>query len=323
MTLSPLFSALGSFLVSLIILIGILKSPIRACALDVPNERSLHSKPISRLGGVAIIGGVLTALLWVGDIRLLFAVAALSAISLLDDVRGLKASVRLVVHTLVIGSYYWISYNAFVPVIILVALAAFAIWLTNLYNFMDGIDGLAGGMAVAGFAAYAAGFFIAGESGWAIIALSIASAAAAFLWFNFHPATIYMGDAGSIALGFLAAALGTAGWALGAWPIWFPLLVFSAFIADASVTLARRAVHGEKVWLPHREHYYQKLALMGVGHKKTALLEYAVIAASCAFALFGLSLPGHLQWLIFIIAAALYGIFFMNIESKWQHFQNE
>ena len=323
MALNLIFSPLISFLVSFAVLIAILKSPINAFALDVPNDRSLHSTPISRLGGVAIVGGILTSLLWAGEITLILAVIALAAVSFIDDLRGLKAVLRLVVHALVIGGYYWVSFGAVVPTIILIALMGFAIWLTNLYNFMDGIDGLAGGMAVAGFVAYAAAFFMAGESNWGIVALAVASSSAAFLWFNFNPAKIYMGDAGSITLGFLAAALGTTGWALDVWPLWFPLLVFSPFVADASVTLIRRALRGEKIWLPHREHYYQKLTMTGLGHKKTALLEYAIITASCALALLALRLSWHLQWLLLVTSLGLYGILFLKIESRWRRFRNE
>lgn len=322
-TLNPLLFPLISFVVSFAALIAILKSRVNAIALDMPNQRSLHFIPISRLGGVAIVAGILTSFLLAGEVTLLLAVVALSAVSFVDDLRGLKAVLRLVIHVLVIGGYYWVSYADVVPMIILVALIGFAIWLTNLYNFMDGIDGLAGGMAVAGFVSYAAAFFLAGELIWAVVAMCIASASAAFLWFNFHPAKIYMGDAGSITLGFLAAALGTIGWMLRAWPLWFPLLVFSPFVADATVTLIRRALRGEKIWLPHREHYYQKLTMTGLGHKKTALLEYAIIMASCVLALLGLGLTWRFQWLLLVVIFGLYGILFLKIESRWRRFQNE
>lgn len=322
-TLMPLLFPLLSFSVSLVVLFGILRTGVNTLALDVPNERSLHSKPVSRLGGLATIAGISTALVWAGQLTLLSALIALAAISFLDDLRGLKAGVRLAVHVLVLGGYFWMSYGATVPLMLLAVLTIFAVWLTNLYNFMDGIDGLAGGMAVAGFAAYAAAFFLAGAYTLATVALSIASASAAFLWFNFNPAKIYMGDAGSITLGFLAAALGTTGWMLGAWPIWFPLLVFSAFIADATITLVKRTLRGEKVWLPHREHYYQKLTLIGLGHKKTALFEYALMTVSCTLALLGLSLTERLQWLLIVTSFGLYGILFLNIDLRWRRFENE
>ena len=157
-------------------------------------------------------------------------------------------------------------------------LALATMWVTNLYNFMDGSDGLAGGMALFGFGAYALAAWLAGDAVFVVVAASIAAAAAAFLVFNFPPAKVFMGDAGSIPLGFLAAALGILGWRAGHWPLWFPVLVFSPFIIDASVTLARRLLRGERVWRAHRSHYYQRLVQLGWGHRNTALAEYALMA---------------------------------------------
>ena len=88
-----------------------------------------------------------------------------------------------------------------------------------------------------------------------------------------------MGDAGSVSLGLLAAILGAAGWLQGIWSVWLPLLVFSPFITDATLTLLRRMARGEKFWRAHREHYYQKLVRMGWGHRGTALAEYGLMVA--------------------------------------------
>jgi hypothetical protein len=97
-----------------------------------------------------------------------------------------------------------------------------------------------------------------------------------FLLLNFSPARVFMGDAGSVPLGFLAGGIGIAGWRTVSWPAWFPLLVFSPFVVDASVTLARRMfMRRERFWHPHREHYYQRLVRMGWSHRRLALTEYA------------------------------------------------
>jgi len=119
-----------------------------------------------------------------------------------------------------------------------------------------------------------------------LVAASIAAAAAAFLVFNFDPARIFLGDAGSTTLGFLAAGLGLIGWRSGTWPLGVPLLVFSPFIVDASVTLAKRMARGEKFWQAHRSHYYQRLVLSGWSHRKTAVAEYGVmiVCGLCALA---------------------------------------
>jgi UDP-N-acetylmuramyl pentapeptide phosphotransferase/UDP-N-acetylglucosamine-1-phosphate transferase len=159
--------------------------------------------------------------------------------------------------------------------------------MTNLYNFMDGSDGLAGGMAVFGFGAFAAAAALAGDASICLAALGIAAAALAFLAFNLPPARVFMGDAGSILLGFLAGALGLLGIARGLWPVWFPVLVFSPFIADASVTLIRRLFRGERIWEAHRSHYYQRLVQLGWGHRRTALVEYLLMAIVATLAVAG------------------------------------
>jgi len=119
----------------------------------------------------------------------------------------------------------------------------------------------------------------------ATLCASIAASCAAFLIHNFHPARIFLGDVGSIPLGFLAGALGLIGWTTDHWPLWFPLLVFAPFIGDATVTLARRLARGERIWRAHREHYYQRLVRLGAGHRATALAAYALMLV-CAIAAF-------------------------------------
>jgi UDP-N-acetylmuramyl pentapeptide phosphotransferase/UDP-N-acetylglucosamine-1-phosphate transferase len=144
---------------------------------------------------------------------------------------------------------------------------------------MDGSDGLAGGMTAIGFSAYAIAAWLGGMIGLSLLSFSIATAAAGFLIFNFPPARIFMGDVGSIPLGFLAGAIGATGWQQGLWPFWFPVMAFAPFIVDASVTLMRRLLRGQRVWQAHRQHYYQRLILSGWSHRKTAASEYALMLA--------------------------------------------
>jgi UDP-N-acetylmuramyl pentapeptide phosphotransferase/UDP-N-acetylglucosamine-1-phosphate transferase len=139
-------------------------------------------------------------------------------------------------------------------------------------------------MAVFGFAAYALAASLAGQSDLAVWSACIAAAAGGFLVFNFDPARIFMGDVGSVPLGFLAAALGLQGLQQGVWPVWFPLLVFSVFIVDATVTLLRRGLRREKVWLAHREHFYQRLIQSGWSHRRLALVAYLLMFATAGSA---------------------------------------
>jgi UDP-N-acetylmuramyl pentapeptide phosphotransferase/UDP-N-acetylglucosamine-1-phosphate transferase len=189
--------------------------------------------------------------------------------------------------------------------------------MTNLFNFMDGSDGLAGGMALFGFATYAVAAAVGGAGDLLLVSACLAAAAGAFLVFNFAPARIFMGDVGSVPLGFLAAALGLAGWQRGVWPVWFPLLVFSPFVVDATVTLMRRAWRRERVWQAHREHYYQRMVRSGLGHAGTAWRWYAVMAAACLTSLGALSAPQQIQYLLLMGWVLIYVMAGWRIDRRW------
>ena len=290
--------------------------------MDHPNERSLHATPTPRIGGLGIMAGVFVAAVWLADATLLpvvLAAFALAAVSVLDGVRGLPVRVRFLAHFVAAaGCLLALGLNGWA----LLAGTLAVVWMTNLYNFMDGADGLAGGMAAIGFGALALAAWLGDAPGLAAFCASIAAAALAFLRFNFPPARVFMGDAGSIPLGFLAAALGILGALRHAWPWPFPLLVFSPFIVDASVTLARRALRGEKVWQAHRSHYYQRAVLLGASHRQLALAAYALMLAMAALAFALLFLPQHAARVL-ILSAAPYLLIFPAVDFRWHRSRNE
>jgi UDP-N-acetylmuramyl pentapeptide phosphotransferase/UDP-N-acetylglucosamine-1-phosphate transferase len=280
-----LAAAVLSYLLNVLVLRGVTgRTP-----LDVPNERSLHTQPVPRVGGIGIVAGLSASLLAVEGFGLVVGIAvALALLSLMDDWRPMPAVARLAGHLAAAAVLCLSAVEAGLAsqFLLIVAVA----WMTNLYNFMDGADGLAGGMAAIGFGACAIAAAIAGDSGLATVCACIVASSLAFLCFNFHPARIFMGDVGSIPLGFLAAALGVLGVQRGAWPWWFAAVVFAPFVVDASLTLLRRALRGERFWHAHRSHYYQRLVLMGWGHRRTALAEYALMMVTGAVALLALTL---------------------------------
>ena len=154
-------------------------------------------------------------------------------------------------------------------------------WIVNLYNFMDGMDGFAGGMTVIGFTTLAALCASRGAAELAAMSLAVAASALGFLLFNFPPARIFMGDLGSSLLGYLCAVAMLSAESSASIPLWISALVFSPFIVDASVTLARRTLAGERPWRAHRDHFYQRLVRLGWGHRKTVVCEYGLMLA-CA-----------------------------------------
>jgi UDP-GlcNAc:undecaprenyl-phosphate/decaprenyl-phosphate GlcNAc-1-phosphate transferase len=302
------WAPLTSFATTLVLTSWLLRSRISALVIDRPNRRSLHDVPIPRTGGIAIhVGIVLGAAIAAPGIPAAAWIAyiAVLAVSLADDFRGLPVAARLAAHLATACMFSVVVLPAQHGWVMAAAAAIAIAWMSNLYNFMDGSDGLASGMALFGFSFYGAAAAISGSTELALFYFSIAAAAAAFLVFNFHPARIFMGDAGSVPLGFLAAALGMIGWLRNDWTWWFPMLVFSPFVADASVTLARRLLAGEKVWQAHRDHYYQRLVQLGWGHRKTALAEYALMLACGAVALAALSAPAPMQIALLGAAGAM------------------
>lgn len=309
----------AAFLITFVTLKGLLKSRLSHSIMDNPTPRSLHGFPVPRTGGIAVMAGVLiTAAVGVPSVRFWFLVAGLLAVvSFFDDWRGLPALVRLAVHFLGTGvfaalafphlAYFWIA-----------AIILGTVWMTNLYNFMDGSDGLAGGMALFGFGFYGLAAWLAGAPEQAAVYFSIAAANAAFLLFNFHPARIFLGDVGSIPLGFLAASMGFLGWRDGFWPLWFPVLVFSPFVVDASVTLVKRLLRREKVWHAHKEHYYQRLVRMGWGHRHTALAEYGLMVGVGTSAVWGAFHDRLTQVAILVCWIVLLGMIMLVIDWRWK-----
>ena len=272
----------------------------RRAILDRPNERSSHTVPTPRGGGWGLLAGllpswiVLAFLLAPGDplaLAPVAGVAVLAAVSWADDRRGLPARVRFAVQTgvaalalLALPAGAAVT-GGLLPLWLdrLLCLVAW-VWFMNLYNFMDGIDGIAGGEATAvgaGIAAVVAAMGLAPLWGWQ--GLAVAAAGAGFLLWNWHPAKLFMGDVGSVPLGYLL------GWLLlnlavsGAWAA--ALILPMVFVADATTTLLRRAWRGERVWQAHREHAYQRAVRRGLRHDQVVILLSVANAGLVALAL--------------------------------------
>jgi UDP-GlcNAc:undecaprenyl-phosphate GlcNAc-1-phosphate transferase len=319
---SPLIAAaLVPAAIAWIVVALLRRSRLASRLADHPNERSLHAVATPRVGGLGILVAVLPFALVVAaqPLPLILACAlGLSLLSLADDARSLPAPVRLTAHgaaALLVattwpamagtGALHWIA----------CALGVLAImWATNLYNFMDGADGLAATMAIAGFGCYALAAAWAGNLPLAFLCTALASASAGFLAHNFPPARAFLGDAGSIPLGFLAAALGAEGFVAGTWPLAFPFLVFSPFIADATVTLARRALRRETLWRAHRSHHYQRLVLAGWSRPRLLGWSAVLMAASAASALFLARSGFMLQCGIILVWVVAYALAFLAID---------
>ena len=298
-------------------LLLLLKTKLVSIALDKPNERSLHIKETPRTGGLAIMFAVLITWLMLSVnwfwVLLPF---CLMLVSLMDDIYHLSVKWRLLAQLLVSVIFVLMMTSA-ASWWLIISITLLITWMTNLYNFMDGSDGLAGGMGLFGFSAYAAAAFLVGDLNFALMNGVIAATCLAFLFFNFYPAKIFMGDSGSIPLGFLAGAMGVYGYFQALWPIWFPILIFSPFIVDATVTLIKRQATGEKIWQAHRSHYYQRLIQMGFGHTKTALAEYTLMFTLSCTSILMLDTNSVWKMSFMIIWCIVYFILMYLIDEKW------
>lgn len=271
-----LFLLIGVGILASIITRSLRKYALANSLMDIPNARSSHSVPTPRGGGVAIVLsflaglGVVTA---VGGLDPSVSIALLGAggfvalVGFLDDHGHIAARWRLLAHfAAAFWAFAWLGGAP--PLLLLgvqldlgwsgVALGAvYLVWLLNLYNFMDGIDGIASVEAVCVCAGGALLYVLLGKSDLALLPLMLAAAVAGFLYWNFPPARIFMGDAGS---GFLGIVLGIlsiqAGWEESRL-FWSWVILLGVFVVDATFTLVRRLLRGDKVYEAHRSHAYQ------------------------------------------------------------------
>jgi UDP-N-acetylmuramyl pentapeptide phosphotransferase/UDP-N-acetylglucosamine-1-phosphate transferase len=249
--------------------------------LDHPVDRSSHSVPVPRGGGLALIPALVVAWLGLaaagiapaGTPVIALGAAALALLSWYDDLHSLPAGLRLLAHfaAAALGvatlADAGLVFQGALPVFFDRAGAVLLwVWFVNLYNFMDGIDGITGGESVAIGIGVAAALTLTGQaaSGAAALALCVAAGALGFLRWNWPPARIFLGDIGSVPLGYLL------GWLLlflAAKGLWAPALILPLYyLADASFTLLKRILRGERFWLPHRQHFYQRAVAPGSDH---------------------------------------------------------
>lgn len=282
--------------------------------MDIPNERSMHSTPVPRGGGLALMAVIMTGLLYyMPNPYILSSIALLMIVSWIDDKKGLSSALRLGAHLLAafIGSFalgeHAVIFHNFLPfwldrILLIVGWA----WFMNLYNFMDGIDGITATQTITcalGIGLFTYMLHLPLESG-VELSVIIIGACTAFLFFNWHPAKLFMGDVGSIPLGFLIGflllKLALSGYVLSA------LILPLYYLLDSGITITRRALRGEKVWEPHKEHFYQR-ATAAIGHPAPVIFS-VLIANLCLIAAAGVAVSEPLisSFIAAIVVSALF-----------------
>jgi Fuc2NAc and GlcNAc transferase len=289
--------------------------------LDYPGERRAHGRPTPRGGGLAVLFGLVVALTLVTRAEpgigpaVGFAIA-LGALGWLDDRYDLpvrwRLLVQLVISVAMVASVGGITEIRLGPWWItgawlwnLLAVLG-AVWLINLHNFMDGSDGLASTQGIWSGLAFGAVFAGSGHRAEALVAWCLAAAFAGFLVWNRPPARIFMGDTGSILLGGMVAWLTISGVASGALSVSLAAMICVVFVVDATATLLRRLIRGERWYTPHRQHAYQRLTRRG-WHSGQVLALYASINVALVLpaVIVATVVPAGDLWLAVGLAGAL------------------
>jgi UDP-N-acetylmuramyl pentapeptide phosphotransferase/UDP-N-acetylglucosamine-1-phosphate transferase len=284
-------AGIAAFITWIVVLV--VKPILRGVGIvDRPNIRSSHAVVTVRGGGVGVVAVVATIIVLssrqpIQCFGLFVPFLAIAGISFVDDIRGVAPQLRFVLQAAAAGVGLW-TLSGIITADTVILMAVSVVWVvgyTNAFNFMDGINGIAGvqgvmtGLATA-FVGAAVGLPLTHPA--IIIAAGVAGAALGFLPHNFPAAKIFMGDVGSAPLGFLLAALtfwiacSTQWWVL----FWLGLL-HANFVLDTAITMARRAIRGDRLHEAHREHFYQRLVRAGYSHTFVTLTEAGLQVIVC------------------------------------------
>lgn len=329
--LNLVLAFLSAFAVTWLVRVYALRNNI----MDIPNERSSHAVATPRGGGIAIILVFFLAAMWLVwsnlipldlFIALLGGGIIVAGIGYLDDLKGLSARVRVVVHLLAaVWLLYWLggysvfqigSWQIVLGWIGTVIAVLGAVWLINLYNFMDGIDGLAASEGV--FVCLAAGIalWLNGAYGLAELCFFLMISIAGFLIWNWSPAKIFLGDIGSGFLGYLLAALIIYTTKVNVLPIFFWLILLAVFVCDATFTLVRRVLQGKQWYKAHCEHAYQRLSRKTKSHSMVTLyVQMLNLLLLLPLAFLTLKFQDLALWVFLIVLFGLWILWFKMIRD--------
>jgi len=314
------------FVLSFLLTMVFRKWAIQKSILDVPNERSSHTLPTPRGGGIAIV------IVWFGgltyfyltkkvDPKLFFALLSgfpLAVTGLFDDMAGLKPGIRFIIQLIcaILALYFLQGLDSIqffnkgfsLPIIFYLLAIVAIVWSVNLFNFLDGIDGyITTEVVFIGLAV----FLLTGDQ----VGLLLAVTLMGFLFWNWQKAKIFMGDVGSTLLGFSVAVIAISSHNSGtsSIPVW--LILTSVFWFDATVTLFRRIRNKEQLSVAHRNHAYQRIVQAGFSHQKTVLYALGLNAIGFIIAFFAIQYK-NFDWLFLFLDLALLVVVLKIIDRK-------
>ena len=327
---------LTALTVSLVVMPAVILLAEKTGAMDEPNARKVHKKPIPRIGGLGIYAGFMAAIIFIAikfgldgeplkeTVGLLVSSSLIVALGLVDDYKNLPAKIKLLgqicaAAVLVLGFGIRIDFvtDPFGGYLYLewFAIPATMFWLvglTNTVNLIDGLDGLAAGVAsIASFAI----MLIALEQNFILVAVmtaALAGAAVGFLKYNFHPAEIFMGDTGSMFLGFMLAGISVTGAvkSVAAIALVVPIFALGLPILDTTFAIVRRVRGGVPIFKPDKGHLHHRLLGVGFTQRQAVLLMYVISAlfGLSAIALTAVSYQIAVLILLLVVAAIIYGV---------------
>ncbi len=325
--MSVLLMALGvSFIVTFLATPVLRRVALSFGACDLPSPRRINKKPVPNLGGVAIYLGILAGILLNLNqgymvLGILVGSTIIMLVGLLDDLVGLSPPVKMAgqimaaLSLLPFGVEIQFITNPFggmfflggwsIPLTIL-----WVVGITNTVNFIDGLDGLAAGVAAIASGTLAIVALQEGQLGAAIMALIIAGSALAFLFFNFHPAKIFMGDTGAMLLGFILASTSIIGAlkSATAMTILVPVLALGVPIADTLLAIVRRSTNGHSIALADKDHIHHRLLRLGLSHRGAVLVVYGTTLFLGLMAVLINSMRGMEGFLLLGLGAVILGL---------------
>lgn len=286
-----------SFISALFLVYPIKKLAIRLNILDIPNNRKIHTKPIPRAGGLAIVFGTLIGLAYFQPahehfLEYIVGVVIITMIGLLDDKFSLHPLLKLIgqlvtaiiiIHAGVTIERITLPFIGIIDFSQLVSVVITLIWIigiTNAINLIDGLDGLASGVSTIALLSIFTMSIMDERFFVASLCISLIGSSCGFLFHNFYPAKIYMGDTGSLFLGFSISFISILGLfkKITIFSFIIPIIVLAVPIFDTLFAITRRLLNGEKIMKPDKKHIHHQLLAAGFSHRTTVLIIYGMSA---------------------------------------------
>lgn len=333
---------LVTFLSSAILMPLIKKVAVHIGAIDYPNERKVHHKPMPRLGGLAVFLSFLIGYMFFGEPTIqmnsiLIGGFIIILLGIFDDIKSIPASYKFIVQIIAAsivvfyGNIYLPSISAFglnlefgvfgYPLAVF-----FIVAIMNAINLIDGLDGLSSGTCSIYFLTIAViAFFLNRLNGLDVtLCLIMLGATLGFLIYNFYPAKIYLGDTGSTFLGFMIAVIALLGFkAATVTSLIVPILILFLPIIDTILAIFRRLLKGENIGAPDKEHLHHQLLKLNKSTRKTVLIMYGIDALCAAISIFYTLGDNHLAIILYVILLIVLVTLIMKTDILFQHIKKE